>query len=105
MPSWLILCTAKLVGIPVDQEFPNLVLIETDDTVAIYFVDLAANDAVVLSYLVAGFVVYVADVGACSFTGEVGVGVAVQAGPSALAASAMMEFPRKSARFFESQHQ
>ena len=36
MPSWLILGTAKLLGIPVDQELPNLVLTETDDTVAIY---------------------------------------------------------------------
>ena len=36
VPSWLILGTAKLLGIPVDQELPNLVLTETDDTVAIY---------------------------------------------------------------------
>ena len=36
MPSWLILGTAELLGIPVNWELPNLVLTETADTVAIY---------------------------------------------------------------------
>ena len=35
VPSWLILGTVKLLGIPVDQDLPYLVLTETDDTVAI----------------------------------------------------------------------
>ena len=36
MPSWLILGTAKLLGISVDQELSNLALTDTDGTVAIY---------------------------------------------------------------------